>query len=240
MWAKKGFKITSELSTSTWNSLTIHGMFSSVRNVELNIKLVFLSYTVTLSQLRKLFVVKWDQKVINIGTVVIFWMWAEFDGGDWTKTRETSNLVATTRARYMSLKSTPTGTVTGRDKVKLSQCCNWSPRHEGVLGVGGVAQHILDFGTTWWWVVSFTPRPLYPQVESPWYPLDRRLVGPQSQAGRGGEEENSQPLPGLEPPIIQSVAQRYTTELCRFLFDQVFSNLDPAFALYGMKKGSKT
>jgi hypothetical protein len=26
------------------------------------------------------------------------------------------------------------------------------------------------------------------------YPLDRRLGGPQSQSGRGGEEKNSQPL----------------------------------------------
>jgi len=30
------------------------------------------------------------------------------------------------------------------------------------------------------WVVSFTPRPLYPQGKSPWYPLDRRLGDPQS------------------------------------------------------------
>jgi hypothetical protein len=28
-------------------------------------------------------------------------------------------------------------------------------------------------------VVSFTLRPLYPQGKSPWYPLDRRLGGPQ-------------------------------------------------------------
>jgi hypothetical protein len=27
------------------------------------------------------------------------------------------------------------------------------------------------------------------------------------------KRKNSQPLPGLEPPIIQPVAQRYTTEL---------------------------
>jgi hypothetical protein len=40
---------------------------------------------------------------------------------------------------------------------------------------------------------QFTPRPLYPQGESPWYPLDRRLGGPQSRSGRGGEEKNSQP-----------------------------------------------
>jgi hypothetical protein len=50
------------------------------------------------------------------------------------------------------------------------------------------------------------------QEKSPWYPLDRRLDGPQNWSGRGGEE-NSQPQPGLEPPIIQPVAQHYTTEL---------------------------
>jgi hypothetical protein len=56
-----------------------------------------------------------------------------------------------------------------------------------------------------------------PQGKSFWYPLDRRLGGPQSRPGRGGEEKNSQPLLGLEPPIIQPVAQRYTTELSRLL-----------------------
>jgi hypothetical protein len=48
-------------------------------------------------------------------------------------------------------------------------------------------------------VVSFTPRPLYPQGKSPWYSLDRRLGGPQSRSGRGGEDKNSQPPPGIEP-----------------------------------------
>jgi hypothetical protein len=46
---------------------------------------------------------------------------------------------------------------------------------------------------------SFTPRPLYPQGNSPWYPLDRRLGGPQSRFGRSGEEKNSQPPPGIKP-----------------------------------------
>jgi hypothetical protein len=64
-------------------------------------------------------------------------------------------------------------------------------------------------------VVSFTPRPLYPQGKNPWYPLDRRLGRPQSRSERGGEEKNSQPLPGFKPPIIQPVAQLYTTELSR-------------------------
>jgi len=40
-------------------------------------------------------------------------------------------------------------------------------------------------------VVSFTPRVLYPQGKSPWYPFDRRLGGHQSRSGRGGEEKNS-------------------------------------------------
>jgi hypothetical protein len=30
------------------------------------------------------------------------------------------------------------------------------------------------------------------------YPLDRRLGGPQSRSGRGGEEKDSQPPPGIE------------------------------------------
>jgi hypothetical protein len=47
-------------------------------------------------------------------------------------------------------------------------------------------------------VVSFTHRPLYPQRIRPWYPLDSRLGGPQSWSGRGGEEKNSQPPPGIE------------------------------------------
>jgi hypothetical protein len=80
-------------------------------------------------------------------------------------------------------------------------------------GSGSIAPCILDLGTRWRWDVSFTPRPLYPQGKSPWYPFDRRLGGPQSRSGRGGEERNSQHLLALEPPIIGDVAQRCTTEL---------------------------
>jgi hypothetical protein len=42
-------------------------------------------------------------------------------------------------------------------------------------------------------------RPLYPQGKSPWYPLGRKLDGPQSRSGRGGEEKNTQPPLGIEP-----------------------------------------
>jgi hypothetical protein len=48
-----------------------------------------------------------------------------------------------------------------------------------------------------------------PQGNSPWYPSDRMLGGPQSWPGHGGEEKDSQPVPELEFPIIQPIAQRY-------------------------------
>jgi hypothetical protein len=44
---------------------------------------------------------------------------------------------------------------------------------------------------------------------SPWYALKKRLGGPQSRSGHGNEKKNFEPLPGLEPSIIQSVAQSY-------------------------------
>jgi hypothetical protein len=49
------------------------------------------------------------------------------------------------------------------------------------------------------------------------YPLYRRLGEPQSRSGRGGEEKNSQPLPGIEPPIVRPVDLCYTTELFRLM-----------------------
>jgi hypothetical protein len=70
-------------------------------------------------------------------------------------------------------------------------------------------------------VVSLMPRVLYPQGRGVCYPLDRRLGGPQSRSGRGGEEKNSQPLAGLEHPIIKPLAQRYTTELSRLSYNEL-------------------
>jgi hypothetical protein len=54
------------------------------------------------------------------------------------------------------------------------------------MGSGCIDPHFPDLGTSWRWVVSFTPRPLYPL-----YPLDRRLGGPQNQSGWHGEEKIS-------------------------------------------------
>jgi hypothetical protein len=84
-------------------------------------------------------------------------------------------------------------------EVKLSLCVTKHHAMKTYGGNGGVAPRILDFGTRWRWVVSFTPRPVHLQGKSPWYPLDRRLSGPQSRSGRGGEEKNSQPPSEIEP-----------------------------------------
>jgi hypothetical protein len=47
------------------------------------------------------------------------------------------------------------------------------------------------------------PWPLYPQRKTLCYPLDRRLGESQSQSRhRGGEEKNSQLLPGFKPRLF--------------------------------------
>jgi hypothetical protein len=85
-------------------------------------------------------------------------------------------------------------------KVKVTLSLRLTKHHAmKTWGSGGKAPHILDLDTRWRWVVSFTPRSLYPQEKSPRYPFDRRLGGTQSRYGRGGEEKHSQPPPGIEP-----------------------------------------
>jgi hypothetical protein len=76
-----------------------------------------------------------------------------------------------------------------RIKVKLSLCLTKHRNMKAYWGSGGVAPCILDVGPRRRWVVSFSHQPLYFQGKSPWYPLDRRLGGPQSRSGRGGEEK---------------------------------------------------
>jgi hypothetical protein len=81
-------------------------------------------------------------------------------------------------------------------------------------GSGSIAPLILDLGTNGGDLsASRTCRINPPPGKEPRYPLDRKLGGTQNRSGRGGEEKNSHSLPGLEPPIIQPVSQRCTTEL---------------------------
>lgn len=53
-----------------------------------------------------------------------------------------------------------------------------------------------------------TSRPhFFTPGEEIWYPLNRRLDKSQSQSGHSGAQKNLLPLPGLEPQIIQTVAE---------------------------------
>jgi hypothetical protein len=61
-----------------------------------------------------------------------------------------------------------------------------------------MAPRIPDLGTNGGEWSASRPGRLTPQKKSPWYPLDRRLGGLQSRSGRGGEEKNPQPPPGIE------------------------------------------
>ena len=54
-------------------------------------------------------------------------------------------------------------------------------------GNSGIALLTLNLGSKWRWVVSFTPRPIYPLGKLS-YELNKGLVGSQSWFGRFGEE----------------------------------------------------
>jgi hypothetical protein len=92
--------------------------------------------------------------------------------------------------------------------MKLYPVLNQAARHRDIWRNGGITPHLLNHGSRWRWVVSFTPRPLYLRGKSPRYPLDRRLGGPQSRSGHSGDEENkSLPFPaGNRTLVVQPIA----------------------------------
>jgi hypothetical protein len=99
----------------------------------------------------------------------------------------------------------------------LSLCLTKHHPMKTYWGSGGIAPRILDLGTRWRWVVSFTPRPLYSQWKSPRYPLGRRLGGPSAVLDVVVKRQ----IPSLHresnrrTAIVHPVAQRSTTELSR-------------------------
>jgi hypothetical protein len=87
-----------------------------------------------------------------------------------------------------------------KGKGEVPVLFNWAPRHEGLLGGGGIAPRIIwprhmEVNGQLHAPGRFIPRERAP----PRCPLDRRLGGPQSRSGRGSEENNSKPPPGIEP-----------------------------------------
>jgi hypothetical protein len=80
---------------------------------------------------------------------------------------------------------------------------------------GGVDEQIQIFLTSALvggeWSAS-RPHPLYPRKKCPWYPLDRRLDGPQRCSGRRGEVKILDPTgtQNSDPSVDQPIARRYT------------------------------
>jgi hypothetical protein len=81
-------------------------------------------------------------------------------------------------------------------------------------GSGGIAPRILNFGIKWnvdkesaSRLSRFTSRERAPATY--WIGVGG---GPVARSGHGGKKEYSQLLPGIEPPILQPVVQRYTIE----------------------------
>jgi hypothetical protein len=76
----------------------------------------------------------------------------------------------------------------------------------------GIDPRFLDFLTSCRWVVSLTPRPLYPRGNSPRSPLARRLGGPPGPVWTTWRSKNSWKYrdSNSDPSVVQPVANRYT------------------------------
>jgi hypothetical protein len=76
-----------------------------------------------------------------------------------------------------------------------------------VRGVEVLALLFLSLRTRRRYVVRFVPWPLYSQGKRLQYPMNRRLNGPNNLSGQFREQINLLPVLGIEPWIVQSIAQ---------------------------------
>jgi hypothetical protein len=114
-------------------------------------------------------------------------------------------------------------------KVKLSLCLtNLALRHEGVWGSWCIDPHFLDLSTSWRWMVSFTPLPLYPSERAPGTHWIGGWVGP--RAGLDYVEKRKfLTLPGLElrplsrPARSQSLYRLRYPGSCKPIGHEVYS-----------------
>jgi hypothetical protein len=101
-------------------------------------------------------------------------------------------------------------------KIKLSLCLsNQALRQKCVWESECIDSRFLALGTSWRWVVSFTPQSLHPRRKIPpprTYPLDGRLGGPQNLSGRYGEKKFLGLIGTRTPTLLSSscVASHYT------------------------------
>ena len=78
---------------------------------------------------------------------------------------------------------------------------NEVPHRKGVCRSGSIAPCILNLGSSWRCVVSFTSRPLYSGEMSNRYPLNM-LGGSQRLSGFFGEERNLLALPPTKSQFL--------------------------------------
>jgi hypothetical protein len=107
----------------------------------------------------------------------------------------------------------------GKVKVKVSPCStNEALRQEDVWGSGCIYPHFLYLGTSWRWVVTFTPLSLYSRERATGTHFIGGWVDP--RAGLDDMEKwKFFTLPGFELPtplVVQPVASRYTVWAIQF------------------------
>jgi hypothetical protein len=88
-------------------------------------------------------------------------------------------------------------------KTVLSLCLTKYYAMKTYWGNGSIAPRIHILGTRWRWVVSFKPRPLYPQGTNPWHNQDGRIPKASRTQWRGEKfpapAENRSPL--VQPAV---------------------------------------
>jgi hypothetical protein len=112
-------------------------------------------------------------------------------------------------------------------QIKLFLCLtNWAPRHEGVWGNGCLDSRALDLGTSWRWVLSFTPRPLYDRKKSAGTHWIGGWVGPRTGLDYV-EKRKILSVPGLRlrPLGVSSRSQSLYRLRCLGLFQGVLKEV---------------
>jgi hypothetical protein len=83
------------------------------------------------------------------------------------------------------------------------------------MGSGSIDSHFIDLGTSWRWVVNFTPRPLYSRG---WYPGTHCIGGWVDPRASLDDMEKWKflPLPGLEPRPLSRPARSQSLYRLRY------------------------